>query len=76
MLDTHAIDIAGDIIKRESQVRYLGAFICETVSFKEHVKRKCRSAMINYLRIKYAKVPYESCYRNSSIVSNFPSRLL
>jgi hypothetical protein len=49
---TTSIDIAGDIIKRESQVRYLGAFIDETLSFKDHVKRKCRSAMINYLRIK------------------------
>jgi hypothetical protein len=27
---TTAIDIAGDSIKRESQVRYLGAFIDET----------------------------------------------
>lgn len=46
------IDIAGDKIKSVSCIRYLGAFLDENLSFKDHVKRKCQNAMFNYLRIK------------------------
>ena len=49
---TEDINIAGDDIRSEKCIRYLGAFLDETLNFKEHVKRKCRSAMLNYLRIK------------------------
>ena len=49
---TKVINIAGDIIQSEKYIRYLGAFLDETLNFKEHIKRKCRTAMINYLRIK------------------------
>ena len=46
------IDIAGDKIESECSIRYLGAFLDETLNFKEHVKRKCRTAMLIYFRIK------------------------
>ncbi len=46
------INIASDYIEVESCIRYLGAFLDETLTFKEHVKRKCRTAMLNYLKIK------------------------
>ena len=49
---TDVININGDNIKPESCIRYLGAFLDERLNFKEHVKRKCRTAMLNYLRIK------------------------
>ena len=49
---TDVKNINGDNIKPESCVRYLGAFLDERLNFKEHVKRKCRTAMLNYLRIK------------------------
>lgn len=49
---TKTIDIAGDTVKREPVIRYLGAFLNESLNFEDHVKRKCRTAMINYLRIK------------------------
>ena len=49
---TKLININGDEIKLEHCIRYLGAFLDETLNFKEHIKRKCRTAMINYLRIK------------------------
>jgi hypothetical protein len=46
------IDIAGDKIKSVNCIRYLGAYLDENLSFKDHIKRKCQSAMFNYLRIK------------------------
>ena len=49
---TDHINIAGDSVKREGCIRYLVAFLDETLTFKEHVKRKCRVAMLNYFRIK------------------------
>ena len=46
------IDIAGDTVKAEKCIRYLGAYLDETLNFKEHIKIKCRTAMYNYLKIK------------------------
>jgi len=51
-IHTNEINIAGDIIQREPTIRYLGAFLDESLSFKKHVSMKCRSAMLNYFRIK------------------------
>ena len=49
---TEEITVCGDKIKSQSSIRYLGAFLDETLNFKEHVKRKCRTAMLNYFTIK------------------------
>ena len=49
---TEEITVCGDKIKSQSSIRYLGAFLDETLNFKEHVKRKCRTAMLNYFKIK------------------------
>ena len=46
------IDIAGDTVKTKQCIRYLGAYLDETLNFKEHIKIKCRTAMYNYLKIK------------------------
>ena len=46
------IDVASDKIKSVNCIRYLGAFLDEHLNFKNHVKRKCQTAMFNYLRIK------------------------
>jgi len=46
------IDIAGDVVHHATCIIYLGAFLDETLTFKEHVKRKCRTAMLNVFRIK------------------------
>ena len=43
---TDVINIAGDDIKRERVIRYLGAFLDEYLTFKDHIKRKCRVAMM------------------------------
>lgn len=50
--ETKSIKIVNDTINKENCIRYLGAFLDENLNFKEHVKRKCRTAMINFMRIK------------------------
>ena len=49
---TKVITICGDQIKLQPCIRYLGAFLDDTLNFKEHVKRKCQTAMFNYFKIK------------------------
>jgi hypothetical protein len=39
-------------MKSNWNIQYLGAYLDETLNLKEHIKRKYRTAMINYLRIK------------------------
>ena len=48
---TDVINIAGDDIKRERVIRYLGAFLDEYLTFKDHIKRKCRVAMMNFFGV-------------------------
>ena len=47
-----SININGDEIRSENCIRYLGAFLDDKLNFKQHVKNKCRVAMMNYFRIK------------------------
>jgi hypothetical protein len=49
---TTEINIAGDNVSSESFIRYLGAFLDQCLNFKVHIQRKCRTAMLNFLRIK------------------------
>lgn len=49
---TTEINICDDAIKSSDCIRYLGAFLDETLNFKEHIKRKCKTAMLNYFKIK------------------------
>ena len=35
--------------------RYLGAYLDSSLNFKEHIKTKCKAAMINLLRIRAAR---------------------
>lgn len=48
----NSINVCGDEIQKTRVVRYLGAWLDETMSFEEHVKIKCKSAMLNLFRIK------------------------
>lgn len=50
--NTNEIIICDEVIKSKNCIRYLGAFLDETLNFKEHIKRKCRTAMLNYFKIK------------------------
>lgn len=49
---TTSINIANDNIEKQKCIRYLGAFLDETLNFKEHIKRKCRTSMLNFFKIK------------------------
>ena len=49
---TTDININGTSVKRENIIRYLGAWLDSVLSFKHHVKTKCKSAMLNLVCIK------------------------
>ena len=49
------IDIDGEQIERCDKTRYLIAHLDRTLSMKDHVKTKCKAAMINLLQIKVAR---------------------
>ena len=51
---TDVINIAGNDIKRERVISYLGAFLDEYLTFKDHIKRKCRVAMMNFTYKEYS----------------------
>jgi hypothetical protein len=50
--NTKEINICGNVIESQHCIRYLGAFLDESLNFKDHIKRKCRTAMLNYFKIK------------------------
>ena len=39
-------------VQRSSVIKYLGTHMDEKLSFKEHITAKCRTAAINFQRIK------------------------
>ena len=49
---TKEITICNEVIKSTNCIRYLGAFLDKSLNFKEHVKRKCKTAMLYYFKIK------------------------
>ena len=46
------ININGVIIPRSHITRYLGGYLDSVLNFKEHIKIKCKAAMLNLLKIK------------------------
>ena len=44
--NTQEIEICGDKIELRNCIRYFGAFLDATLNFKEHKKRKCKTAML------------------------------
>ena len=49
---TNSINVAGDLIVRSEVIRYLGVWLNSTLNFKTHVTKKCKAAMLNFLRIR------------------------
>ena len=47
-----SINVAGDLILRSDVIRYLGVWLNATLNFKLHVTKKCKAAMINFIRIR------------------------
>ena len=46
------IDVVGDTINIEHCVRYLGAWLDESLNFEHHVMKKCATAMSNFRKIR------------------------
>ena len=47
----NSIDVAGDLILRSDEIRYLGVWLNSTLNFKTHAVKKCKAAMANFIRI-------------------------
>ena len=47
-----SINVAGDLILRSEVIRYLGIWLDSALNFKTHVTKKCKAAMLNFLRIR------------------------
>ena len=46
------MDVCDDQIEISDSVRYLGAFLDQTLSFKGHINKKCQAAMVNFVKIR------------------------
>ena len=47
-----SINVAGDLIVWGSLIRYLGVWMDEGLTFKQHITKKCQTAMLNILKIR------------------------
>jgi hypothetical protein len=60
---TDSLNVCGDCISRTDDLKYLGGNFDTLVTFKNHVMKKCSSAMVNFIKIKQIS-PYltkEAC---------------
>ena len=48
----NTINIAGDLIVRSDIIKYLGVWMDHNLTFKQHITKKCQTAMLNFLRIR------------------------
>ena len=46
------INIAGDLIPRTNIIKYLGVWMDSSLTYKTHVMKKCKVAMLNFIRIR------------------------
>ena len=49
---TSKINVNEEVTQRTGITRYLGAYLDSELNFREHVKMKCKEAMINLLKIR------------------------
>ena len=49
---TNEILVCDGNIELQHCIRYPGVFLDDTLHFKDHIKRKCQTAMLNYFKIK------------------------
>ena len=52
---SNQINVNGEQIPRSHMTTYLGAYLDSALNFKQHIKMKCRAAMLNLLKIKAAR---------------------
>ena len=71
-----SIDIAGSKVVSDKSIRYLGAYLDNCLNFKEHIKKKCHIAKMNYLRIKSIRLYQRRLQDFSTIPRHFTFGLL
>ena len=47
-----SINVAGDLIARGNHIKYLSVWMDKTLPFKQHITKKCQTAMQNFLKIR------------------------
>ena len=52
---TNSININNEIVERATSTKYLGAYLDSKLDFKLHIQTKCKTAMLNLLKIKAAR---------------------
>ena len=50
-----SINVNGEEIMRANTTKYLGAYLDSKLDFREHIKVKCRAAMLNIYKIRAAR---------------------
>ena len=48
---TNSLKVLGENTERSEVIRYLGGYLDSTLTFKQHIKTKCKSAMLHLLKI-------------------------
>ena len=48
----NTINIAGNLIVRSNTIKYLAVWMDQNLTFKQHITKKCQTAMLNFLKIR------------------------
>ena len=48
----NSIDVAGDLIVRSDIIHYLGMWMDQSLTLKQHVTKKCQAGMLNFSRLR------------------------
>ena len=70
-----SINVNGEEIMRANTTKYLGAYLDSKLDFKEHIKVKCRAAMLNIYKIRAARKNLTRSACNKLMVSLVLSHL-
>ena len=54
-VNVKSFKVVEDTVNRSDYIRLLGAWLDEVLTFKKHIDNKCRTAMINLMRIKHIR---------------------
>ena len=52
---TNSLQVVKDRIEKTNFIQYLGSYLDETLSFRNHVQAKSKAAILNYIKIREIK---------------------
>ena len=55
---TNSLKVLGENIEKSEVIRYLGRYLDSTLTFKQHIKTKCKSTMLNLLKNNLTHLDY------------------